>query len=536
MYKWIIACCLLLLACKKEEEPSVLAPRISLNEVTEITRNTARISAEIELRGEGTVTSCKFLYGTSEDMAEALQQEAEGVEGNVETCLTGLQAGTSYYYCLEISNGHSVVRSDIGHFQTLPNTLPVLGDLVMIYKGPFSAAFQCTLVDDGGEALTTLAFTYQEKGTENGKLVEVPLGDEGVFTGKLQGLEMGTTYIVSAYAVNSIGETYSTPVEFTTSEAVYNSVPGMLPEIMGNQKYNLTRLTLSGFLNGTDIRLLREMLGWDIEGHETPGQLVEMDLSEAKIVEGGSSYYGSRYTRRDTLDYGMFLRCSQLQRIVLPHSLKVIEKDAFKGCSSLISMTIPDSLVVYKTSSGCSALQELSVSPLNTTFSSIDGVLYNKDASILIHYPEGKTAEEFTFPSSVRKIGVAAFQNCLLDSIIIPVSVEELGEQVFRGSRLKKIVISDGVYTIPEAAFKECAELKELVLGKEISALFDYCLDGCNLQELYLMATYPPVCYSSTFTGAGDIFNVCTLYVPSGRKPIYRQAKGWGNFLRINEQ
>ena len=202
----------------------------------------------------------------------------------------------------------------------------------------------------------------------------------------------------------------------------------------------------------------------------------------------------------------------------------------------MISLTIPDSLVVYQTSSGCSALQELSVSPLNTTFSSIDGVLYNKDASILIHYPEGKTAEEFTFPSSVRKIGVAAFQNCLLDSIIIPVSVEELGEQVFRGSRLKKIVISDGVYTIPEAAFKECTELKELVLGKEISALFDYCLDGCNLQELYLMATYPPVCYSSTFTGAGDIFNVCTLYVPSGRKPIYRQAKGWGNFLRINEQ
>ena len=71
----------------------MLAPRISLNEVTEITRNTARISAEIELRREGTVTSCKFLYGTSEDMAEALQQEAEGVEGNVETCLTGLQAG-----------------------------------------------------------------------------------------------------------------------------------------------------------------------------------------------------------------------------------------------------------------------------------------------------------------------------------------------------------------------------------------------------------------------------------------------------------
>lgn len=163
-------------------------------------------------------------------------------------------------------------------------------------------------------------------------------------------------------------------------------------------------------------------------------------------------------------------------------------------------------------------------------------MLYNKDASILIHYPEGKTAEKFTFPSSVRKIGVAAFQNCLLDSIIIPASVEELGEQVFRGAKLKKIVISNGVNTIPEAAFKECTELQVLVLGKEISALFDYCLDGCNLQELYLMATYPPVCYPYTFTGAGDIFNECALYVPSGRKPIYRQATGWNNFPRIHEQ
>ena len=63
MYKWIIACCLLLLACKKEEEPSVLAPCISLNEVTEITRNTARISAEIELRGEGTVTRVNSCTG-----------------------------------------------------------------------------------------------------------------------------------------------------------------------------------------------------------------------------------------------------------------------------------------------------------------------------------------------------------------------------------------------------------------------------------------------------------------------------------------
>ena len=243
--------------------------------------------------------------------------------------------------------------------------------------------------------------------------------------------------------MNSIGETYSTPVEFTTSEAVYNSVPGMLPEIMGNQKYNLTRLTLSGFLNGTDIRLLREMLGWDIEGHETPGQLVEMDLSETKIVEGGSSY-GSRYTRRDTLDYGMFLHCSKLQRIVLPHSLKVIEKDAFKGCSGLISMTIPDSLVVYKTSSGCSALQELSVSPLNTVFQVLMACYTIKTRSILIHYRKEKRPRNSHSPLPFERSGWRLSRIVCWIPLLFPPRVEELGEQVFRGAKLKRSLFPMG--------------------------------------------------------------------------------------------
>ncbi len=206
-----------------------------------------------------------------------------------------------------------------------------------------------------------------------------------------------------------------------------------------------------------------------------------------------------------------------------------------KDVPVLISMTIPDSLVVYKTSSGCSALQELSVSPLNTVFSSIDGVLYNKDA-YLDPLPGRKNGRGIHIPLFRSKDRGGGFQNCLLDSIIVPASVEELGEQVFRGAKLKRSLFPMGSILFREAAFKECTELQVLVLGKEISALFDYCLDGCNLQELYLMATYPPVCYPYTFTGAGDIFNECALYVPSGRKPIYRQAKGWGNFLRINEQ
>ncbi len=538
MCKWIVACCLLLLACGKEKDPLVLAPRLSLGEVTGVTRNTAELSAQIQWQGEGVVTSCRFLYGLSEKLEEVLQQEVNGKEGEVKACISGLLAGTTYYYCLEVSNGYSVVRSDVRHFQTLPNVLPVLGELTLVYKGPFSATFQCSFLDDGGVPVTLLAFEYREKGSNVWRSLEATVGEDGFFAGKIQGLEIGTTYQIRVCAVNTVGETYSEVLEVLTDESIYNSQPGMLSEIIGTRKYTLSSLTLSGLVNGTDIRFLREMAGWDIDGNKTPGCLAELDLSATRIVSGGRSYYAANFTRQDTLGYGTFLNCQQLRRIMLPQGLKVIEEDAFKGCSALVSLILPDSVVGYHPSDACEALQEILVSPLNPAFSSVDGVLYDKDKKTLVQYPECKKESDFTLPSSVKKVAVAAFRNCLLDSIVIPSSVKELGAQVFKGSRLKKIVISDGIDVIPEAAFSECSELKVLILGEEITALSTSCVRGCNcFQELYVKAVFPPVCYTNTFSGVSNLFfRECILYVPKGSKSLYRQATGWTEYWRTIER
>ena len=67
---------------------------------------------------------------------------------------------------------------------------------------------------------------------------------------------------------------------------------GTLPDrIASSEKYKITNLKIIGEINGTDLRMIREMAGSISYGNSTDGKLSVLDLSEAKIVEGGDSYY-----------------------------------------------------------------------------------------------------------------------------------------------------------------------------------------------------------------------------------------------------
>ena len=532
-YFYIICCVMVGTACSKETGPTVLPPTLTLHEATGITRNTACLSGEIALNGDGVVRDCYFVYGSSPE--EVVRVAATRTEEGAEVMLEGLKAGTEYYYYLEVSNGGSAVRTDVLHFRTYPNTEPVLEEMVLINKGPTTAVVQCVLVEDGGEALSFLGFKYRGERLAEELFVAAELEEEGVFRARLTDLNLSTSYAVRAYAANAVGEVYTGEVKFVTDNAIYISEPGTLSEVIGERlKYELTEISISGKLNGSDFRLLRDMLGRGVDGEETPGKLSRLYLTDVQVVEGGMSYYSSRYTANDTLGYGMFMNCSNLLEVALPNTVKVVEKDVFKGCTGLTVLTIPDEVRSFASSEGCISLKEFRVSVVNSSFTMENGILYDKGKETLLLYPEGRVQTVFEIPEGVKKIAGCAFQNAPVDTLMMAHSVVGLGLQAFRGAKFKKVILSDGITTIPGAVFQGCTGLRSVTLGSGTMYISDYCFDGCMLEELRVLADIPPACASKAFEG-GNFFDSCVLYVPSGCKNRYRYADPWGKFRRVVE-
>ena len=179
---------------------------------------------------------------------------------------------------------------------------------------------------------------------------------------------------------------------------------GTLPDrIASSKKYKITNLKIVGKINGTDLKFIREMAGCDYDGKETDGKLSILDLSDAKIVEGGSAYYSDRddgfiNTSNDKLGDYVFKDCYGLTSLTLPSSVTKIGCYALSNCIGLTSLTLPSSV----TEIGEHAF-------LNC---------------------RGLT--NFTIPSGVTKIGAGAFFCCYgLISLTIPSSVTAIGSQAF---------------------------------------------------------------------------------------------------------
>ena len=101
-------------------------------------------------------------------------------------------------------------------------------------------------------------------------------------------------------------------------------------------------MKIIGEINGTDLRMIREMAGSNSNGNSTDGKLSVLDLSEAKIVKGGDCYLnnGYDYTSNDVIGSRAFLGCSGLTSLTLPADITSIGDEAFQGCSGLTSIYV----------------------------------------------------------------------------------------------------------------------------------------------------------------------------------------------------
>ena len=227
---------------------------------------------------------------------------------------------------------------------------------------------------------------------------------------------------------------------------------GTLPnKIVSSKKYLVTNLKIIGEINGTDLRFIREMAGRDAEGNSTSGNLSVLDLSEARIVEGGDYYYKRDYkyftTSNDIIGVYTFSGCSSLTSVNIPSSVTRIGDGAFSGCSSLTSINIPSSVTeigdwAFK---GCTSLTNIDI-PSSVT-------KIGKDT-----FYKCNSLTSVNIPSSVTEIGEWAFQSCSsLTNINIPSSVTRIGDGAFSGCRsLTSVNIPSSVTSIGMSVFSSC--------------------------------------------------------------------------------
>ena len=105
--------------------------------------------------------------------------------------------------------------------------------------------------------------------------------------------------------------------------------------------------------------------------------------------------------------------------------------------------------------SNCTSLLSINVNENSVSYSSVDGILFNKDKSTLICYPCGKKENTYKIPDSVTSIGDNAFISCInLESITIPDSVTSIGNSAFWDcERLENVTIPESVTSIGEEVF-----------------------------------------------------------------------------------
>ena len=211
------------------------------------------------------------------------------------------------------------------------------------------------------------------------------------------------------------------------------------------------------------------------------------------------------------IEYSVFSSCYSLESVNLPDSLTVIDFNLFLDCRSLTNICIPKNVTEVTGSAFglCTSLTEISVADRNTSFVSVDGVLFNADKTVLVAYPAGKTDSEYTIPDTVEIVSGSSFYGCkYLDTVIIPSSVKTIKQGAFQYSSLETVEIPDSVESLESYVFDHCASLKSILLSESITKIDIWTFGDCISLEAIVIPQSVTSIESAAFSGCCSLHTV----------------------------
>ena len=379
------------------------------------------------------------------------------------------------------------------------------GELLTATVAPTTATDKTVTWTSNNPAVATVSAGYVTALTSGAATITVTTTD-GNFTATC-----AVTVPTPASTTGKVSINNGAEVDFTTGLLADKFTGTVTKIVFGN---NAT-------INGTDIKAMMAL----------SATLTHLDMTKATIVQGGEAYPGGNGSSHNTVLYEisnhMFYEMAVLETVMLPANTTNIRVYAFRLCSQLKSYNIPEGVLMIEQSAFAGAtmptvslpasltyipamdgtlgrVNNINVAVANTTYASIDGVLYSKDQKTLIRCPYLRTS--YSVPEGVTTLALSCFDVCSIASLNLPASLDIIYGSAIRLTQLTTLTIPANVR----------------YMGSAIT-------QNALLETIVVQAATPPA--GSDCVRANSVLTA--IYVPDASVAAYKAAAGWSNNAAI---